>query len=146
MEEQKTSTISNEEKLISLLSHLSIFFGSLIVPIVLWAVYKDKSQYIRFQSLQTIFFQLSYTALIVIVIILFAGLGIVGGVITSGDPAGGGPSVFFIIPFMIMYGLIILSTIAVLAYSTYMGVKAYQGEIKKYIIVGKIVYNNVYLK
>jgi len=146
MEEQNTSTISNDEKLISLLSHLSIFFGSLIVPIVLWAVYKDKSQYVRFQSLQTIFFQLSYTALIIIIIILFAGLGIVLGVVTSGDGAGKEPPIFFMIPFIIMYGLIILSTIAVLAYSTYMGVKAYQGEIKKYIIVGKIVYNNVYLK
>ena len=146
MEEQNNSTITNEEKLISLLSHLSIFFGSLIVPIVLWAVCKDKSQYIRFQSLQTIFFQLSYTVLIIIIIILFAGLGIVGGIITSGDPAGGELPVFFIIPFLIMYGLIILSTIAVLAYSTYMGVKAYQGEIKKYILVGKIIYNNVYLK
>ena len=144
MEEQNTSTISNDEKLISLLSHFSIFFGSLIVPIVLWAVFKNKSQYIRFQSLQTIFFQLSYTVSIVIIIIIFAGLGIVGAIITSGDLAAKEPPVYFIIPFLIMYGLIILSTIAVLAYSTYMGVKAYQGEIKKYIIVGNIVYNNVY--
>lgn len=144
MEEQNTSTISNDEKLISLLSHFSIFFGSLIVPIVLWAVFKNKSQYIRFQSLQTIFFQLSYTVSIVIIVIIFAGLGIVGGVITSGDLAAKESPVYFIIPFLIMYGLIILSTIAVLAYSTYMGVKAYQGEIKKYIIVGNIVYNNVY--
>ena len=144
MEEQNTSPISNDEKLISLLSHFSIFFGSLIVPIVLWAVFKNKSQYIRFQSLQTIFFQLSYTVSIVIIVIIFAGLGIIGGVITSGDLAAKEPPVYFIIPFLIMYGLIILSTIAVLAYSTYMGVKAYQGEIKKYIIVGNIVYNNVY--
>ena len=146
MEEQNTSTITNEEKLISLLSHLSIYFGSLIVPIVLWAVYKDKSQYIRFQSLQTIFFQLAFTASIIIIIVIFAGFGIAGSLITSDDPTGEGPAVFFIIPFVIMYGVLIFGSIAVLAYSTYMGIKAYQGEIKKYIIVGKIIYSNVYLK
>ena len=146
MEEKNTSTITNEEKLISLLSHLSIYFGSLIVPIVLWAVYKDKSQYIRFQSLQTIFFQLAFTAAIIIIIIIFAGFGIAGSIITSDGTTGEGPPVFFIIPFLIMYGVIIFGSIAVLAYSTYMGVKAYQGEIKKYIIVGNIVYKNVFSK
>jgi len=69
MEEEKTSIPSNEERLISLLSHLSIFFGGLIVPIVLWAIYKEKSRFVRFQSLQTIFFHLSYTAFIIIIII-----------------------------------------------------------------------------
>jgi len=144
MEEQNTSTISNEEKLISLLSHLSIFFGGMIVPIVLWAIYKEKSKYVRFQSLQTIFFHLSYTAFIIIIIIFAVAIGIIAGVITQDNMAKNEPPYLFIIPMFLLYGVIILSAIAVMAYSTYMAVKAYQGEIKKYLIVGNIIYNNVY--
>ncbi|MBC8486994.1 MAG: DUF4870 domain-containing protein [Bacteroidetes bacterium] len=144
MEEEKTSIPSNEEKLISLLSHLSIFFGGLIVPIVLWAIYKEKSKYVRFQSLQTIFFHLSYIAFIFVIIIFVVAIGIIAGVITQDSMAHSEPPYLFIIPMFLLYGVIILSAIAVTAYSTYMGVKAYQGEIKKYLIVGNIIYNKVY--
>jgi uncharacterized Tic20 family protein len=146
MEEEKKLNISEEEKLISLLSHLSIFFGGIIVPIVIWAIYKSKSQYIRFQSLQTIFFHISYTVFIVVIIILAAGFGIFASIITQDDLGKNEPPLFMIIPLFLVYGLIILSSIAVLAYSTYMAVKAYQGVIKKYIVVGKIIYNKVYQK
>jgi len=144
MEQEKTSIPSNEEKLISLLSHLSIFFGGLIVPIVLWAIYKEKSQYIRFQSLQTIFFHLLYTAFIIVIVIFVVIVGILAGVLTQDNMPKSEPQFLFIIPIFLLYGVIILSAIAVMAYSTYMAVKAYQGEIKKYLIVGNIIYNRIY--
>lgn len=144
MEEEKTSFPSNEDRLISLLSHLSIFFGGLIVPIVLWAIYKEKSRFVRFQSLQTIFFHLSYTAFVIIIIIFVVVIGIFAGVITQDNMAKSEPPYLFVIPMFLLYGVIILSAIAVMAYSTYMAVKAYQGEIKKYLIVGNIIYKKVY--
>ena len=114
------------------------------MPIVLWAIYKEKSKYVRFQSLQTIFFHLSYTAFIFVIIIFVVAIGIIAGVITQDNMAKNEPPYLFIIPMFLLYGVIILSAIAVMAYSTYMGVKAYQGEIKKYLIVGNIIYNKVY--
>ncbi|MFC2092333.1 DUF4870 domain-containing protein [Bacteroidota bacterium] len=144
MEAEKTSVPSNEERLISLLSHLSIFFGGMIVPIVLWAIYKEKSKYVRFQSLQTIFFHLAYTAFIIVIIIFVVVIGIIAGVITQDNMVKNEPPYLFVIPMFLLYGVIILSAIAVMAYSTYMAVKAYQGEIKKYLIVGNIIYNKVY--
>ena len=48
--------LSNEERLLALFSHLSIFFGSIVVPLIFWAIHKDKSRFVRFHSLNIQFF------------------------------------------------------------------------------------------
>lgn len=51
--------LSQEERLLAALSHISIWFSFLgiVVPIVIWASQKEKSPYIAFQALQAVAFQ-----------------------------------------------------------------------------------------
>ena len=68
---------TSDERLLALLSHLSVFMGGIILPLIIWATQKDKSKFVRFHSLQAIFYQLALAGIIilfviVLVIILFA--------------------------------------------------------------------------
>jgi uncharacterized membrane protein len=44
----------------------------------------------------------------------------------------------------ISFGLLIFSFIVATPFSIYMGIKAYHGELKKYPIIGNMVYKKVY--
>ena len=60
--------ISSEEKLMSLLSHLSIIIQNIgvIAPIIIWVTQKDKSKFVRFNAIQAIFFQLVFFVLVML--------------------------------------------------------------------------------
>lgn len=136
--------ISQEEKLISLLSHLSLFFGGVILPFIMWIVYRDKSKFVRFHALQALWFQILYIALLVVLVIVVAVLGILTGLITESGSTRQSPSAVGIIFIFLMYGGMMLCILGAYAYSVYVGVKAYQGELKKYFLIGKIIYNKIY--
>ncbi|MEO8514722.1 MAG: DUF4870 domain-containing protein [Ignavibacteria bacterium] len=141
--EQNSAT--QTEKLLGLFAHLSVFFGRLIIPFIIWVVNRKKSKFVTFHSLQALFFHLALTFVNVIV-------GMFGGVILgiySGITKHNLDKVSNWTPFQI----IILVAIAIfvfinLIYSFVVGVmnslSAYQGELKKYPIIGNIVYKKVY--
>ncbi len=143
---QQQTNLTSEEKLLALLSHLSIFFAGIILPIILWAVNKDKSKFVTFHSLQALFFHIAYGVLVVvlIMILVIAGMGI--GFLSAAEHVSSGThtSVVFIVFMVLFYGVLLLSIFGVMGYSVYMGIKAHQGELKKYPIIGNIVYKKVY--
>ncbi|MGH2575894.1 MAG: DUF4870 domain-containing protein [Ignavibacteria bacterium] len=142
----ESGELKSDERLIAFFSHLSVFFGSIVVPLIFWIIYKDKSKFASFHSLQALFFHISYVVFVILIILIlvFAGLGM--GFLTEEDSISDGKKIppVVIILMVILYGVIFLSLFVFFGYSIYIAVKSYQGELKKYPIIGKIVYKKIY--
>ena len=139
-------SVTSDERLLSLLCHLSSFLGGIILPVIIWATQKDKSKFVRFHSLQAIFFHLTIAALIIILVflflvIVFAGIGLSN--LENLNSSDNMPP-FMIFFMVIFYGGIFLIAIAFLAYSIYLAIKAFNGELIRIPILGNIIYNRVY--
>lgn len=67
--------VSSEEKVWGMIGHLSgllgyiVAVGQIVGPLVVWLIYKDKSRFVAFHALQTLYFHIA--VLIVIVIMGF---------------------------------------------------------------------------
>jgi hypothetical protein len=120
----------SDERTWAMLAHLSVLinlvtgmFGP-IVPLVIYFVFKDRSRYVAYQSLQAFIFQLLWWV---------GGGAVIGGVwvITA-----------ILIPFLI--GLLCLPVaivvsflpVAVIVYGVVAGIRASQGEDFKYWLIG----------
>jgi uncharacterized Tic20 family protein len=139
------SSITGDEKLLALFSHLSLFLGGIILPLIFWLTNKDKSKFVTFHSLQALWFHLAYAAVIVIfVFVMVIGMLIAG--VGLGSMTGGGKemSPFFIIIMIAFYGILMLIIFGVIGYSIYMAIKSYKGEYVKYPVIGNMVYKRVY--
>lgn len=145
LEPQTTS----DERLLAMLSHLSILFGGLLVPLIIWATQKDKSKFVKFNALQALFYHLSFSVLLMVfifvmlVIMLASGFGL--GIFNQqelGDNSSM-PATFVIIT-IIMYAIIMLGAFVGIGYGIYLAIKAYQGYLKKVPILGNIIYKKVY--
>jgi len=135
----------SDEKILALFSHLSIFLGGIVLPIIFWAINKDKSRFVRFHALQAIFFHIAYVAIIIAVVIIMAIIGIGLGILSAGTfAAGKDGSLIFVFAMIIFYGLIFISIFIFIGYGIYVGVKSYKGELKRYPVIGKIIYEKVY--
>lgn len=125
---------SSSERNWALLAHLSIllnlFTGILgpIVALIIYLVYKDRSRYIAYQSLQSTIFQL----------ITWIGLGLLIGGIWL---VTGALSIFLIglllVPFALLATVFLLVVpLASLIYGVIAGIKCSQGEDFQYWLIG----------
>ncbi|MCB0722090.1 MAG: DUF4870 domain-containing protein [Ignavibacteriae bacterium] len=149
MAEKANPFPTNDERVFAMLSHFSIFIGGILLPIIFWAIKKDQSQYVRFHSLQAIFFHIAYfVALMMLIFILFIVIMVMGtgASLTAMDNSGTGAglSVLMIILMIVFYGGMFVIILGAIGYGVYMGVKSYQGELVMYPIIGKKVYEKVY--
>ena len=140
------NVLTSDEKTLALFCHLSLFLGGIVLPIIFWATNKDKSKFVTFHALQSVWFHVAYIFGIVFVA-MFAVIGgfgmaaVFGGMSTKGYTNA---SPLFAIIMILVYGLIFLIVFAGIGYAIYMGVKAHHGELKKYPIIGNIIYKKVY--
>lgn len=137
----------SDEKLLAMLAHLSIFLGGIILPIILWATQKDKSKFVTFNSLQAIFYQLVYAAIIIVFVLFMVFLMLISGIGVSAfaDSSGNGDlPAFMIIIMILMYGGIFLLILLGIGYAVYLAVKSYQGDIVKIPVIGNLVFKKVY--
>ena len=150
--EHQSGTYTSEEKLFALLSHLSIFIGGIFLPIIFWATQKDKSKFVAFNALQAIFYQSSYIVLTMIIVIIFifayVFLGIGAGLFFIGGSPDFAPliSILIMMGLMIFYAAIFVIIFGFMGYAIFIGIKSYQGELRKYPIIGNIIYKRVYKK
>jgi len=138
---------TSDERLLAMLSHLSIFLGGIILPIILWATQKDKSKFVRFHSLQAIFYHLAFAVIIIVFVFFMIFMLIVSGIGLSGFAKSGQSGempVFMIIVMVILYGGIFLLAFSGVGYAIYLGVKSYQGKLIKIPVIGNYVYKKVY--
>jgi uncharacterized Tic20 family protein len=141
------SLSTQDERIMAGLSHLSIIvpMAGLIAPIVVWVTSKDKSEYVAFQALQAMAYQIS---LILLYMIGWAcyGFSFFGMFLTIpfAPPEGSteAPSPLFFVsmffPFIIM-GLIFLLFITLGIYGIIGGIMSFQGKPFRYIVIGKMV-------
>jgi uncharacterized Tic20 family protein len=113
--------VTDEERLWAMLAHLLallgyvVWLGAYIAPLVIYLVYKDKSQFVAFHALQSLFFQLAL--LVVAAICALLAITIVLACIA--------------IPFALVV------SVGALAYIIVAAVRAYNGELFEYWLVGK---------
>jgi uncharacterized Tic20 family protein len=138
---------TNDEKMFALLSHLSLLLGGIILPIVIWATQKDKLQFVRFHSLQAIFYQVSFVVIFfaftigMLLIIVIIGGGI--GVLTAFTENAAHFPFFMIIFIFLFYGGIIFISIGSIVYSVYLAIKSYNGFWIKVPVTGNIIWNRI---
>jgi uncharacterized Tic20 family protein len=112
--------VSDEERTWAMLAHLItlvgyvVWIGAYLVPLVIYLVYKDKSSFVAFHALQSLFFQLA--VLVVAAMLLVLSLTIVLACVT--------------IPALIVLG------VGALAYVIVAAIRAYNGELFEYWLVG----------
>jgi uncharacterized Tic20 family protein len=141
------SIIQGDEKMLALFSHLSLFLGGIILPIIFWATNKDKSKFVTFHALQALWFHIAYVALIIIWVFAFIFIAVVGGLGLGAFTSATGSKempVIFIIAMVGFYATLFAIIFGAIGYSVYMGIKSYQGNFVKYPIIGKKVYAKVY--
>ena len=149
MAEKANPFPTNDERVFAMLSHFSIFIGGILLPIIFWAIKKDQSQYVRFHSLQAIFFHIVYIAILFLFmfvyffVVILMGTGASLFAINNPDP-GAGFSILMAIMIIIYFGCFITVIFGAIGYGVYMGVKSNQGELVMYPIFGKKVYEKVY--
>jgi uncharacterized Tic20 family protein len=147
MDTPQNTSLTNEEKMIGLFSHLSIFLGGIIVPLIFWLIYKEKSKFSTFHSLQALFYHLAYIVFVFfwVFILIFGAIGF--SIFTAGTHAIGGhngaPGIF-VLGMIVFYVVLFITIFGFIGYAIYVGIKAYKGEYVKYPIIGNIVYKHVF--
>ncbi len=121
-----------------------MFFGSLIIPIIFWAINKDKSKFVSFHSLQALFFHIAYTVVLVFVVMFVMVIGIATGLIKPGSHHQPTPDAFQIIIILAMAFVVLAIVLSSVALAIINAISAYKGGMKKYPIIGNIVYRKVY--
>ena len=136
--------ITSDEKLMSLLSHLSILIPNIgvIAPIIIWINQKEKSKFVKFNAIQAIFYQLALFVLMMLFIFTGIILMLISIPFISANPNADPGTLFFIsMIFMFLYFPLwfFFAIYAVVA-----AVKSYKGRIFRYLIIGKIIEKKVY--
>ncbi len=130
-----------DERLWAMLAHLSVLlnlitgFAGVAAAFLIYLIYRDRSRYVAFQSLQALLFQL----------IFWAGAGLMIGLMWT---VVGALSVViigvFLIPFALLgtFFLVLLPTLSIL-YGIYAGIQTNSGADFRYWLVGDLALNLV---
>lgn len=125
---------NNNEAVMAGLAHLSIFFGALIVPLILWLVNRGKAAYAAQQSKQAFFFHLG-----VFVVEMVVGVG--GFLVFFASASAiyqGRPDMAFFSGIFILYGIVFVIQIVAIVFGVIGAVKAFKGEPFHYPLMGRI--------
>jgi uncharacterized Tic20 family protein len=132
------SGLSQEERLLATLAHVSVLFSyiGIIVPIIIWATQKNKSSYIKFQALQALVWQaimFMFNLIIMACIVCSSVLPIL-----MMGPAQNETTPGFMIGFLVVMGSSLFLTIGSLFFIVYGivgAVMTYQGKDFRYAII-----------
>jgi len=146
--ENSEELISKDEKLMSFFCHFSMILGGILVPVIIWAIKKEQSKFVRFHALQAIFYHIAYSVIagFFIVGIVFTYLIMFGTYYSHRYSYYKGPStgmLIMLIAFIIITLLLIFGSIG---YGVFLAIKANNGEKTKIPVIGKIIYEKVYGK
>jgi uncharacterized Tic20 family protein len=146
MSEQLTSSIPTQnDKIMAALAHVSALLPMMgvIAPIIIWATQKDKSEFVAFQALQAIAYQL------LMILAWFVGMGCymlsffstfftIPFAGSSGEPNPAVAPLFmlgFVIPF-IVFGIIFIGGAIFILYGLIGAILTFQGKDFRYFILG----------
>ena len=143
--EQQTGPSQND-KIMAALAHISAIlpFMGVIAPIIIWVTQKDKSEYVAFQALQAVAYQLlmilawfiGMGCYMLSFFTMFLGIPFAGSNGSDIDPSI--PPLFalgFVIPFII-FGAIFFGGALFILYGLMGAIQVFQGKDFRYIIIG----------
>lgn len=136
--------VSQDERMLAMFAHLSMFFGGLWIPLIFWAINKDKSKFVSFHSLQALFFHIAYTAVLVFLVIFVAAIGMAVGLIVPGQDGPSHMGALQIIVLLAIAAVVLGFIIASVALAIINAVSSYKGGLKKYPVIGNMVYKKIY--
>ena len=125
---------TSDEKLLAGLSHLSIIAFSIIAPFIIWLIQRQKSQYVAFHALQSLFYHLATT--VVSVVLACAFIFVFFRAIASGT-ANEGMAIFADLAILAIFVLMTLVAVALTIYGIVGAVMAFQGKPFRYILAGR---------
>lgn len=137
-----------DDRLFASLSHLSIIipWWGIIAPIVIWAKQKDKSEFVRFQALQAVWYHILR---IVVQLITFMGFFIsffcitLFSIFVHGGRPPSQPPIVIVIPFIILLLAFIIDMIFFLC-GIYGAYSVYRGRDFRYLLIGRMVHRHLY--
>jgi uncharacterized protein len=127
----------NEERQWAMFAHLGVLinlvsgFLGLAVPLIIYMIYKDRSRYVAYQSLQALIFQL----------IWWLGGGVIAGITWA--VTGVLSAVLVGILCIPLACLVSLIPLAAVGYGVYGGIQTNQGQDFKYWLIGDWVRNTL---
>jgi hypothetical protein len=153
-EEKPQKSLTQDEMTMAALAHASVVLtfvialgsgglGSLLgvlVPLLIWLVYKEKSAYVSFQALQATVFQTASILVMVIVLVVSIIL------ITAGWTVSGALTAVLIglclMPFAVLITvvlalLVLILPLAQLGYGLYAAYETYKGRDFRYWLIGE---------
>ena len=137
---------NNNETVMAGLAHLSIFFGALIVPLILWLVNRGKAAYAAQQSKQAFFFHLVLAGIQLVVLIpgmiiyftsFFAFMETVPPYTSQPTQSPAFPFASFGV-FIVMYAILGAIQLVAIIFSIIGAVHAFKGEPFHYPLMGRI--------
>ncbi len=148
MTTEQNSDSNQNDKIMAALAHVSVIlpFMGVIAPIVIWVTQKDKSEYVAFQALQAIIYQL------LMILTWFVGMGcyvlsFFGTFLTipfsggnHGTPNPTMAPIFalgFIIPFLV-FGAIFVGGALFVLYGLFGAIQVFRGKDFRYIIGNRL--------
>lgn len=145
MTEERNSPPNQNDKIMAALAHVSALlpFMGVIAPIIIWATQKDKSDYVAFQALQAVVYQL------LMILAWFVGMGcymlsfftMFLGIPFAGENGQVDPSIAplfaigFMIPFLI-FGAIFVGGALFVIYGLIAAIQVFQGKDFRYVLIG----------
>lgn len=138
----KIQTPSQDDKVVGALSHAAALLPmwGIVVPALIWVTQREKSDYIRQQSLQALAWQIFQICL------LFGGFAfymvsfflMFGSFFFMSEMASDAPPPGFFLPFCVM-GFIFLTMIVTIIVGIYAAVRNLQGQEFTYPLIGQRV-------
>ena len=145
MAPEQLSTPSQNDKIMAVLAHVSAIlpFMGVIAPIIIWTTQKDKSEYVAFQALQAVAYQL------IMILAWFVGMGcymlsffaMFLGIPFAGESGQVDPSIApifavgFMVPFLV-FGAMFVGGALFVIYGLIAAIQVFQGKDFRYIIIG----------
>lgn len=131
---------SQDERIMAAISHVTAMMPmmGLFAPIIIWVTQKDKSDFVAFQSLQALVYQLFMILVWIIGIILYFVSFIIIVPISNSftiytSPIG---HLLIAIPFLVL-GLVFLVEFILMVYGVEAAVRVLQGKNFRYAILGE---------
>ncbi len=141
MTTETNATLSTQnDRIMAALAHTTAILPMMgvVAPIVIWVTQKDKSEYVGFQALQAIAYQLT------MVLAWFVGMAFYFASFVAtfiSIPFGGSSNsfpVFFFVPFVVM-ALMMLGMLAFVVYGLIAAVMVLQGREFQYVVIGSLL-------
>lgn len=131
------SGIPDGDRVLAGITHLSVFFGGIIMPLVVWLAAKTSMPYASRQAKQAFFFQLILTGIALILIVPFYIAIFASTIAIASNTPGAAPVTFFGGFALLWIGYLAIWVVEI-TFAIYASVQAFQGKPYHYPLLGRL--------